>query len=425
MQNKAPLVGFLKIMMHQSNCLQVYEHDVLRVGDQRNGVTFSRQHFEALAAFAEWHSTPFFQLVHRGVRFAQYVGAVQVGSLTIEILPKTDRHAPIGHTVAQSVLLDMLRACRILQPKPGDTGYLRTRPGTLLDVHLEEFLTQVEQLLPRGLVRTYRTAGRNRPALKGPIHFPQHLQHNLTRRDRFFTRQQEFSYDHPYNRLLRQALVLLARLPLRSALQGKTMRLLRHFPELPPPVQLPEPRQLHFDRQTKAYESPLQLALLLLQHRQPDVRSGRLPILTLLFDMNALFEEFIFRQLHRAADEQMVVRRQVRRAFWEQRHLQPDILLEFGDERIILDTKWKLLQRASPDMEDLRQMFVYNQFFDAKRSILVYPQALGLQDLPPTPFALPDSTEAHCQIVFVELVTNERLNPQLGKELLQKIGSHH
>lgn len=412
-------------MTHQSNCLQVYEHDVLRVGDQRNGITFSRQHFEALAAFAEWHSTPYFQLMHHAVHFEQYVGAVQVGTLTIEILPKTDRHTPIGHTVAQSVLLDMLRACRILQPQTAATGYLRSRPGTLLDLHLEQFLSQIEQLLHRGLVRTYRTTGRNRPTLKGPIHFPKHLQQNLSRQDRFFTRQQAFSFDHPYNRLLRQALILLTRLPIRSALQSKALRLLRHFPELPLPQQLPAPRQLHFDRQTQAYEAPLHLALLLLRHRQPDVRSGRLPVLTLLFDMNALFEEFVFRQLQRAAEGQTAVRRQVRRTFWEQRHLQPDILLESGDERIILDTKWKLLRRANPDMNDLRQLFVYNQFFRARRGVLVYPQVTGLQDLPPAPFALPEAAASFCQVVFIELVKSHLLNRQLGKELLQKLQLHH
>ncbi len=416
----SPLATSLPFMQQT---IQVYEHEVLRVGDQRNGVTFDSRHHEALAAFAEWHSTKYFRLVHRGVRFAQYVGALQVGSLTIEILPKTDRATPNEHPVLQSVLLDLLRACRILKPAPNATGRLRSRRGTLLDIYLEQMLADTERLMHQGLLRTYRVAARNRPTLKGQIHFPKHLQLNLTREDRFFTRCPEFTYDHSYNRILRQALVILGAMPLRPDLQSKVRRLLHFFPELPPPPSLPEIAQLQFDRQTQAYQSPLQTALLILRHQQPDVRSGRLPVLALLFDMNVLFEEFVFRQIQRATGKNVAAHRQMRRSFWDQRYLQPDILLYIGDERIVLDTKWKLLRRVQPDMADLRQMYVYNQFFEARRSVLVYPRVEGLEDLPPTPFAptAGASGDSLCQVVFVDLVNNGKLNHELGKELLNNL----
>lgn len=405
------------------NTIQVYEHEVLRIGDQRNGITFSSQHFEALAAFAEWYSTKYFTLLHRGIRFAQYVGALQVGKLTIEILPKTDQATPKDYPVLQSVLLDMLRICRILEPEAGPRATLQARPGTLLDIYLETWLAGIELLLHRGLLRTYRTIAQNRFTLKGQIHFPKHLQTNLAHHERFFTRHQEFTYDHLYNRILRQALEILLKTVIRVDLQSKVQTLLHRFPKLPPPIYLPPMEQLHFDRQSNAYQSVLQIALLILQQQQPDVRSGRLPVLAILFDMNRLFEEFIFRQLQQAATENLSVHRHLRCSFWEQRYLQPDILLKINDQRIVLDTKWKILRRVSPDMADLRQMFVYNQYFQAERSVLIYPQVNGLQDLPPTPFAsaAEPSTPSFCQVVFVELIKNGKLNLNINKELVTKM----
>lgn len=393
--------------------MQVLEHQKIRIGEN-----LTKQQWQALVGFVQQNSERYFKILHNGIQFSNYVGALQVGDLTIEILPKIDE---VGDANVQIVLLDMLRACRLLQPESASTAALRERNGSLFDIYLTQFLQDVDQLLREGLTRTYLSEQANRRVLKGKLVLPLQIQKNLTHPERFFTETLAYSYEHPFNQLIYSALQVL---PLTSNLAIPLQDLRARFPSLSFwKKALPNYESLRFNRQTLRYKNAVQTALLILAQTQPDVRAGRLPVLAILFDMNVLFETFVFRQLQKNASEYIIVKRQVPKPFWNRRPLQPDVLLTVDNQNIVIDTKWKKLQKVSPAMEDLRQMYVYNQYFEAKHSVLVYPRIKELEDLPPVPFQ-PTSAEEEkyfCQVRLVELVKDGRLNTALGKDLLAKI----
>ncbi len=164
--------------------ISVFEHKALYLGVQKNGVEFKADHLEAMARFLGKGPVPYFQLIHKGVRFSKYVGVIQVRDLTIEILPKADKASKEGDiTVWKNVLLDMLRACRMLKVKSLSHASLQLRSHSILDLYIGIFLDEVEKLLHQGLVKRYRTESGNQKTWRGKMLFQKQVAHNavLTR----------------------------------------------------------------------------------------------------------------------------------------------------------------------------------------------------------------------------------------------------
>lgn len=412
------------MMQKAGHFIQVFEHQRLAIGEKAQGVTFTEEHFLALARHAGMEEGKYYSVLHRSIRFSHYVGALQAGGLTIEVLPKASRPGEQNPRVWQQALLDMLRACRLLRLENLSSASLSLRPNSILNLYIAVFLEETEALLRQGLVREYSRHAGNLPVLKGRLLFGRQLQKNLAHGERFFTEHEQYGYEHVFNRIIGSALQALRSFSLPPGLDARSQRLARQFPDLPPvDATRLEWEKLSFGRKTERYQKAVEVAFLLLRHYRPDIRAGRHPLIAVLFDMNLLFEEYVFRQLANLNIQGLQVYRQLSRPFWERRYLRPDIMLEYAGQRFVLDTKWKALQRASPRMEDLRQMFAYTQFFDAPHGVLLYPQAYGLDDLPPAPFsrAAHGGRKPDCRVLFVDIIRDGRLNRLLGREVLSRL----
>jgi 5-methylcytosine-specific restriction enzyme subunit McrC len=98
--------------MKYSRSVKVFEHEYLKIGEH----DFFEHHWKKLAWYNEQHGGRFFTLTPKGIKFNQYVGVIQVGNLTIEILPKINKkQQDSDKTTWQRILIEMLRCCHFMQ----------------------------------------------------------------------------------------------------------------------------------------------------------------------------------------------------------------------------------------------------------------------------------------------------------------------
>lgn len=410
--------------MAKRQIIQIFEHETLRVGrDFGKDVVFSDGHLKALARYNEQHGNKYFTLVHNGVKFRQYVGVIQCGRLIIEVLPKADRKpvsalTPEDRNKWHEVLTDMLAACRWLRLDSVEAAHLRLSQASLLDIYVARFLDEVNRILHQGLVKKYRSETANRTALKGRLEFNRHISLNVVHQERFYTTAQVYDSQHLLHKILHKALRLLPQLTLHPELLDTVHRTLLLFPEMPDmQVNQGTFEGLIFDRKTEHFREAIALAKLLLLNLQPALQSGSFQVMAILFDMNALFEEYLFHQLRRAG---YLVRFQRGRTFWETRRIRYDIIIELPEGNVVLDAKWKIVLDNHPADADLKQMYAYHHYFDAKRTFLVYPQVDSGQQDRIGKFNKNEGFE--CGLLFINLLeVDGKLAKNVAQDLVGKI----
>jgi 5-methylcytosine-specific restriction enzyme subunit McrC len=354
--------------------ITTYEHQRLKLGETIN---FEQKHLLALQRYYGEKGTCFFSLIHNGVKFNQFVGVIQVDALVIEVLPKTDQTGDECHW--RKLLIGMLRAVKSLNVHTSGSTDLKLKSNSILDLYLEVFITEVEQLLYKGLIKQYRRREGNSLALKGKLVFTKHIQQNLIHQEQFYVNHQTYDRENTFNQIIYKALLLVKGINTSTSLQSRIGSLLLYFPEMNDLYVTEETFSLlQFNRKTEPYREAINIARLLLLNYHPDVSRGNSHVMTLMFDMNSLWESFVLHSLKKFAPDQYLIKGKIKKTFWEadtslKVGMEPDIVIECEDQTFILDTKWKVLNGNRPSDDDLKQMYVYTKYFDSSYTALVYP----------------------------------------------------
>jgi len=414
-------------MRHKS--ARVFEYQTLGIGEQ--GLTLPI--FERLVRYNELHGCKFFDVGHKKIRFKNYVGVIQAGGLVIEILPKADISSKPDEEKWHRVLIQMLHRAGLLKLDSLSEASLRLRHASLFDLYIESFLRELRALVHQGLVRGYRREQGNLPYLKGKLLLSRHISTNQLHKERFYTEHTLYDPDNVHNQILKTALTILANWPGNPILATAAKKQLLHFEGISDKkFRAADFSRLAYDRSSERYRPAIQLAKLIILEYLPDVSHGREHVLAILFDMNALFERFVFAEMKRAerhfGDFQLQLSAQKSRKFWGGKKLRPDILAEFLVEgeprRMILDTKWKTLQVPQPGNEDLRQMYAYNLHFGSQKALLLYPKVFCRQRVYNSYAAgeILNKYKHGCGLEFVELFDDEgHLMRDLGERIIRRI----
>lgn len=429
--------------MNKPKQIQVYEYSRLIAGNKygKDEVAFTHKHLKALALYLTINQAcPFYTLYYDRVKFNQYVGVIQVDDLTIEVLPKTDKHED-DTELWQQALIKMLYISLQVNARTTTMASVNIKKLNVLEAYLLLFLEEVQTLMHQGLVKKYRTNISNQTSLKGKLLIHEQITKNIVHAERFYVAHQIYDRNNVYNSILKEALDCISSLSVSNVIKSKCATLLLDFPECSH-VAVTEKLfgKLRYDRKTERYKTAIELARIILLSYHPDFKGGSNNILAIMVDMNMLWENYVYYILRKACNKyggDMQVYAQQKELFWQHPdsrnlRLKPDLIIERTIDnkpakKYVLDTKWKY--QSDTSVEDVRQMYAYNHYFETEESYLLYPDKLGADTVQKQPgnFYKPDGTGDHdptkkCGLMYIDLLDgNGHLNLTIGDSVIMKL----
>lgn len=379
--------------------------DYPNVKDQFHSVYLPNKSFESVKNFIAENVSEDIDVdnafsVHRKkgkdyIRVKNYVGVIETRDGTsLEILPKILLSKEKDQLVeTRRIFLRMLRSLKDSPFKSIDNAHLKSTRFPVLEIFIHTFLEELETLIKKGIRKHYVQYEGNENFLKGSLDFTKQIQRNLLHKERFYVRYDEFSVNIPQNRLIKSTLAYLVNVS-RSAKNKIRLLDYLHFMD-----EVCESRYFTKDftclqsqsRLFSHYTKVLSWAKVFLMGESFTNFKGKNLNKAILFPMERIFEDYVgagFKKHLHNAD----ITLQERKVSLINKHngaskfrLKPDIIINKGGYKFVLDTKWKIIDQTKAksnykiNQADMYQLFAYGKKYAEKDNsqptlILLYPQ---------------------------------------------------
>tara|TARA_R110002094_G_scaffold17042_3_gene28600 strand:- start:510 stop:1253 length:744 start_codon:yes stop_codon:yes gene_type:complete len=246
----------------------------------------------------------------------------------------------------------------------------------------------------------------------------------MVHKERFYCEHQVYDKNHLLHQTLKQGLLVLDGLGIHN-LGDKIKRLQFYFEGIEQTkITEKQLQAIQVNRKSQPYQKALNIAKMLILNYSPNINSGNDNMLTLLFDMNKLWEEYIFRVLYKHQHLGYEISYQNSDTFWEHKRIKPDIVITMNNKNHVIDTKWKVVDSNNPSDADLKQLFVYNLHWNSSKSMLLYPQVDQIDSkFGNYKYFGEENSPNQCKLGFVSVLDNGKIkaSEKLSVEILQKL----
>lgn len=303
----------------------------------------------------------------------QFVGVMRLPSgLTLDLIPKVPLFN-VMWMIAEVERLEGIDFDRLEQEVQVSTF------EDILEPIVRAFAEKVEQLIERGLYRTYVEQEDNLTAIRGRIDFREDLNRNIVLRHRTYCRFTEFSWDVPENQAIRQVVRKLVGWGFSPRLTGMLMSLDRQLDDVTRThFSASDMDRFSYSRQSEHYRAVHQFCRLFLSGFSLSEGAGDSPFDGFLMDMNILFERFAAIKLNRHLPPiHWKLDLQVSSPLFDDFGLtiRPDLLLKYrGTNTLVADTKYKKRTGDDSSSADYYQMVTYCTVLGLTDAILIYPR---------------------------------------------------
>lgn len=326
---------------------------------------------------------PALKITRQGIKTKSWVGVIKYKKLHLEILPKLicDKNDNIQ---ILNNLLFMLSYTKKLNIKTSNVAKLSTSKNPFIEVLIREFAQSLFDSLKRFTPKKYVRAEENLNYLKGKLKFSENIRYNSANQAKFYCEYDEFSEDNLLNQLFLFVSTCLYNIS-NDSYNKKTLKFIINYYS---DIQLVrfdrfKVEKIKLSRNQELFRKPFNLAKMFVEKTSVDLSKNKFENITLIWDMNKLFEEFIFEIMKKFQNEwgwEFVAQKDKRLLCGDtnkKRNTFVDIYCKRNsdDYSIILDTKYKKLQSSNDfSNADVFQVSSYCLLHGAKHAILLYPR---------------------------------------------------
>lgn len=315
----------------------------------------------------------------------QWVGVISTKDINIEILPKISDD--YDENEIRNKLLYMFQVAYDIPTRNNIESRIRFGKNGIVEILISNFLIKVEHYLQGGMIRTYEKRQSNLHAVKGAICFTQQINRNSLNPTRFFCRYSKLTEDSLVNRYIKSTMNRMAKVTREMS----NIELIRKMEPYFENVSLLrddvlQQNTIALSRGNERAKELIEYCNLFLSGLSVHLTSGNAMINAVLFDMNKLFEKFIYKSLKLVYGSKVLYqssgsylleninnnRKKIK--------LRPDIIISLAGTKTIIDTKWKAVDSFIKE-NDAYQMNAYSTAIpNVNTTILLYPLNSGIRN---------------------------------------------
>ena len=332
----------------------------------------------------------------RTLKLDSYVGFLQSPCGTsVEILPKHFRNSPDQNELEHSrkILMRMIAVSLNLPSLEAGVADINLLRFPLPEWLYARFLSELDRLYKQGIRYSYKEVEEESRFLRGRLNTGAQFRQPLGRDHLFQIRHEIFTPDRPENRLIKLALDLTR----SQVCESTNWRLANELSHLLSPVPASKDTASDFkawggNRLMASYQAIRPWCELIIQKMNPTSQKGTREGISLLFEMEKLFENYVAHCLRdnlvapwilktQASDKYLCKHQPQNGTNENMFQLRPDLVLKHGDNQQVLDTKWKVVNENEPGRKywlsqaDFYQMHAYGHKYmkGAGDMFLIYP----------------------------------------------------
>jgi 5-methylcytosine-specific restriction enzyme subunit McrC len=313
------------------------------------------------------------------IKSNQNIGSVQLPNLDhrINITPKMFKNKK-DSLIDTSVFLFFANNINIKKFMKDQKNFFETDSEHLVHPLHIDLITKCEELLDKGLLKSYVVNTENVSSVRGKLLFQQQMVNDLMRKPKFFCEYDELEYDSTENRVLLQAMTIVERTSKISDWKMKALDLAQKLSGVVNKVNVSKAeRQMmmrSYNRQNSRYKEIHQTCERLIeQEGVGNIYSGERSVVPIFYNMNNEFERFVENLFLKYYEMPSWVKIQSNAISWNReirgsRRMRPDIIIQDdnGNVKQIIDVKYKD-HELSPG--DLYQIGFYMHEYGKKNEL--------------------------------------------------------